>query len=318
LVQARAIGLFLAIGLLASATCAAAESLNVSVPQRGQWDTSVTELGMRGGTFKKHGLDIEVLYTQGGPESHQAVISGSMDLACGGGIESVIGAYSRGAPLRIVGSEMIGSPDTYWYVPANSPIKSLADASGKTISYSQNGSSSHTALLSLLEQYHVDAKPVATGGHPGTLTMAMTGQIDIGRGAAPFGLELVEKGQIRIIARGSEIKARANQTVRVCVTNLQTLAKKDTVARYMQGYRDAVDFMYSSDDALLFYEEFAKVPARLMRKWRDEFFPKNTMWPDEVKGLDVVLADALKNKFVAIPLTAEQVRELVQIPKPLK
>jgi hypothetical protein len=24
--------------------------------------------------------------------------------------------------------------------------------------------------LSLLDQYHVDAKPVATGGHPGTLT----------------------------------------------------------------------------------------------------------------------------------------------------
>jgi NitT/TauT family transport system substrate-binding protein len=241
-----------------------------------------------------------------------------MDVACGGGIESVIGAYSRGAPLRIIGSEMIGSPDTYWYVPSNSPIKSLADASGKTISYSQNGSSSHTALLSLLEQYHIDAKPVATGGHPGTLTMAMTGQIDIGRGAAPFGLELVEKGEIRIIARGGEIKARANQTVRVCVTNLQTLAKMDAVAQYMQGYRDAIDFMYSSDDALIFYQEFAKVPAPLMRKWRGEFFPKSTMWPDEVKGLDLILADALKNKFVAAALTSEQVRALVQIPRPPK
>ena len=42
------------------------------------------------------------------------------------------------------------------------------------------------------------------------------------------------------------------------------------------------------------------------------------MWPDEVRGLDLVLADALKNKFVAAPLTPEQVRELVQIPRPLK
>jgi ABC-type nitrate/sulfonate/bicarbonate transport system substrate-binding protein len=146
-VLTRAIGVFVTIGLLASVSSATAELLKVSVPQRGQWDTAVTELGTRGGVFKKYGLDIEVLYTQGGPESHQAVISGSMDVACGGGIESVIGAYSRGAPLRIIGSEMIGSPDTYWYVPSNSPIKSLADAAGKTISYSQNGSSSHTALL---------------------------------------------------------------------------------------------------------------------------------------------------------------------------
>ena len=121
----RAIGVFVTIGLLASVSSATAELLKVSVPQRGQWDTAVTELGTRGGVFKKYGLDIEVLYTQGGPESHQAVISGSMDVACGGGIESVIGAYSRGAPLRIIGSEMIGSPDTYWYAPSNSPIKSL-------------------------------------------------------------------------------------------------------------------------------------------------------------------------------------------------
>jgi NitT/TauT family transport system substrate-binding protein len=75
--------------------------------------------------------------------------------------------------------------------------------------------------------------------------------------------------------------------------------------------------MYANDDALIFYEEFAKVPGRLMRKWRNEFFPKNTMWPDEVKGLDLVLGEALKNKFVAAPLIPEQVRELVQIPKPL-
>jgi hypothetical protein len=74
-----------------------------------------------------------------------------MDLSCGGGIEGAIGAFAKGAPLRIIGSEMIGSPDTYWYVVANSPIHSLKDASGKTISYSQNGSSSHAALLSLLE-----------------------------------------------------------------------------------------------------------------------------------------------------------------------
>src|SRR5437899_1313483 len=107
----------LALGLSGVAP-AAAELLKVSVPQRGQWDTAVTELGVRAGIFQRHGLDIDVVYTQGGPESHQAVISGSMDVACGGGIESAVGAYSRGAPLRIIGSQMIGSPDTYWYVLA--------------------------------------------------------------------------------------------------------------------------------------------------------------------------------------------------------
>jgi NitT/TauT family transport system substrate-binding protein len=309
------IAFLVAIALVAGAsTAAAGEVLRAAIPQRGLWDTSVTELGKRAGIFQKHGLDLEILFTQGGPEAYQAVISGSMDISCGGGIEGAVGAFAKGAPLRIIGNEMVGSPDTYWFVLANSPIHSLKDAAGKTISYSQNGSSSHAALLSLLDQYKVDAKPVATGGHPATLTMTMTGQIDIGRGAAPFGLDLVENGTIRIVARGSEIKARANQTVRVCVANMQTLQRKDVVARYMQGYRETVDWMYSDPAALAAYEEFSRIPAALMRKWRDEYFPKASMSPDEIKGLDLVLADVLKNKFVAEPLSRAQISEMIQIP----
>ena len=44
-----------------------------------------------------------VCYTQGGPEAHQAVISGSMDIACGGGIESAIGGFSKGVLGHQVG-----------------------------------------------------------------------------------------------------------------------------------------------------------------------------------------------------------------------
>lgn len=306
--------------VVAAATPVVADDLvKVAVTQRGLWDTSVTEMGQRSGIFKKRGINAEILYTQGGPEAHQAVISGSMEIACGGGVESAIGAFAKGAPIRIIGSEMIGSPDTYWYVLADSPIKSLKDAAGKTISYSQNGSSSHAALLSLLEQYKVDAKPVSTGGHPATLTMAMTKQIDIGRGAAPFGLDLVQQGKIRVIARGSEIVARGNQTVRICLTNLQTLQnRKDVVARFMQGYRDTVDWMYSNPAALKTYEQFSEISAALMQTARDEYFPKDKVWPDEVKGLDLILADALKNKFIAQPLTPEQVKEMIQIPAPVK
>jgi NitT/TauT family transport system substrate-binding protein len=296
----------------------AEDLLKVAVAQRGQWDTAITEIGERSGIFKKRGIAATILYTQGGPEAHQAVISGSMDIACGGGIESAIGGFSKGAPVRIIGSAMIGSPDTYWFVVANSPIKSLADASGKTISYSQNGSSSHTALLALLDQYKVDARPVSTGGHPATLTMAMTGQIDIGRGAAPFGLDLVEEGKIRVIARGSEIKARADQTVRVCMANAQLLGKRgDAVARFMQGYRDAIDWMYADPAALQMYETFSNVRHELMAKVRDQYFPKATLWPDEIRGLDLVLSDALKNRFIARPLTPAEVKEMIRIPTPM-
>jgi NitT/TauT family transport system substrate-binding protein len=318
--RARGIALLVAAAtFLPLSPTLAADALKVAVAQRGQWDTAITELGQRSGILAKRGVTVEILYTQGGPEAHQAVISGSMDIACGGGIESAIGGYAKGAPVRIIGSAMIGSPDTYWFVLANSPIKSLRDASGRTISYSQNGSSSHAALLALLDQYKVDARPVSTGGHPATLTMAMTGQIDIGRGAAPFGLELVDEGKIRIIARGSEIKARSDQSVRVCLVNAQVLEKRgDAVARFMQGYRDSIDWMYSDPAAIRAYEEFSHVPHELMARVRDQYFPKSTLWPDEIRGLDLVLADCLKNKFIAKPLTAEQVKDMIRIPAAVK
>jgi hypothetical protein len=41
---------------------------------------------------------VEILYTRGGPDAHQAVISGSIDTARAGGIESAFGTYAKGAP----------------------------------------------------------------------------------------------------------------------------------------------------------------------------------------------------------------------------
>ncbi|MDQ6619831.1 MAG: ABC transporter substrate-binding protein, partial [Pseudomonadota bacterium] len=62
--------------LLSEHSALAQETLKLAVGQRGNWDTSVGEVGQRLGIFKKHGLTLELLYTQGGGETQQAVISG--------------------------------------------------------------------------------------------------------------------------------------------------------------------------------------------------------------------------------------------------
>src|SRR5436189_5664982 len=180
------------------------ETLKVAIPQRGAWDAGVAELGQRGGIFKRHGLDLEILYVQAGPESIQAVIGGSMDIATAAGVSAAVGTFAKGAPIRIIGSEMIGAPDLYWYVPAGSPIRRVEDFNGKTVAYSLTGSSSHAGLLALIAQYKLTAKPTSTGNIASTITQTMTGQVDVGFGAAPFGLDLLEDGKIRIIATGSD------------------------------------------------------------------------------------------------------------------
>src|SRR5256714_1827340 len=126
---------------LLGGSASAEDTLKLAVGQRGNWDTSVAEIGQRAGIFKKHGLTLELLYTQGSGETQQAVISGSVEIGVAGGIMGVLSAYSKGAPVRIIGAETTGAADLFWYVPASSPIKSLKDTEGKTIAYSTNGSS---------------------------------------------------------------------------------------------------------------------------------------------------------------------------------
>ena len=73
------IGALCTVAMIAGVTKAAhsQDALKVAVPQRGSWDAGLPELGKRGNIFKKHGLDLEILYTQAGPESIQALIAGS-------------------------------------------------------------------------------------------------------------------------------------------------------------------------------------------------------------------------------------------------
>lgn len=307
-------GLFAALALGDPAS--AQEVLKIAVPQRGAWDTAIPELGQRAGIFKKHGMTLEILYTQGGPESIQAVVSRSMDIGTGVGVSAAVGAFAKGAPIRVIGSEMIGSPDLFWYVLPASPIRKIEDLNGKTIGFSQVGSSSNAALLELLKQYKLDAKPVALGGMQATFTQTMTGQVDVGWAAAPFALDAVADGKIRIVARGTDVAALKERTARVNVTNLTVLEqRRDALGRFMRGYLETIDWMYSDPDALKLYGEYSQLPATVVQRVR-EFIPKDTIAPERVVGLDQIVADAVKLKFIADPLTPAQIKEFVQIPTP--
>ena len=304
------------IAMIAAGDAARADdTLKVAIPQRGAWDAGVADLGQRGGIFKKHGLNLDILYVQAGPESIQALIGGSIDIATASGVSAAVGTFAKGAPIRIIGSEMIGGPDLYWYVPSNSPIRRVEDFNGKTVAYSLTGSSSHAALLALIAQYKLTAKPTSTGNIASTITQTMTGQVDVGFGAAPFGLDLVEDGKIRIIATGNDVVSLRTRTVRVNLTNVSNLqSRRDALVRFNQAYRETVDWMYSDPAALKHYGEYSNLPEKIVLRVRN-LIPKESLATDRVQGMDQIMADAVAGKFIPAPLNAEQVKELVQIPQ---
>jgi len=300
----------------ASQTAHAQDALKLAAGQRGNWDTTIAEVGQRAGIFKKHGLTLEILWTQGAGETLQAIISGSADIGVAAGIMGVLSAYSKGAPVRVIGAETTGASDLYWYVPASSPIKSLKDTEGKTIAYSTNGSSTHGIVTAFMKQYDLKAKPTATGGPAPTLTQVMSGQVDVGWSAPPFGLQQLDEGRIRIVASGNDAAIFKGQTVRLLITNVQTLQnRKPVVERFMKAYRETIDWMYSDDPAALkTYADFVGISVAMAKRTRDGFFPKTAVDPDVVIGLDTIVQDAVALKFTAAPLTREQLAELMQIP----
>jgi len=147
----------------------AGDTLKLAVGQRGKWDGAVVELGQRAGIFRKHGIELEILWTSGGGETMQAVISGSVDIGMTAGTLGVLGAFAKGAPIRIVSAQATGD-DAYWFVRADSPVKSMADMNGRTMAFSTTGSSTNSNVLALIDHFKVDAKPIATGGASPTFT----------------------------------------------------------------------------------------------------------------------------------------------------
>jgi NitT/TauT family transport system substrate-binding protein len=308
------------LGALTAVLCAilpafADDSFRIAIGQRGLWDTSIVELGQRGGIFKKHGVTLDVLYTQGGGETQQAVISGSVELGVSAGSMGVFGAFAKGAPLRIIGAEMTGGADLFWYVRADSPIRTLQDTDGKTIAYSTSGASTHAIVTAFIKQYGLRTRPVATGSPPATLTQVMSGQIDVGWAGPPFGLDLIDQGKIRIIASGNDAAVVKNQTVRVLITNAAALqSRQGAIERFMKAYRETVDWMYTDSAAFRHYEEFMGIGEATMRRARDRFYPKAALDPDAIIGIDAINADAVEFKYMAAPLTDEQLGELIRIP----
>ena len=142
----------------------------------------------------------------------------------------------------------------------------------------------------------------------------MTGQVDVGFSAVPFFLDRVEDGQIRIIASGSDVASLRSRSGRVNLTNVTTLQnRKDALNRFHLAYKETVDWMYSDPAALKHFSDYSGLPEKVVVKVR-QLIPKETMAPDQVVGIDQIIAEAVSMKFLSAPLTSDQIKELIQIP----
>jgi NitT/TauT family transport system substrate-binding protein len=307
-----------AIAVVAISTPVSADDLlRLAIGQRGLWDSSIAEIGQAAGIFRRNRLELQVVYTSGGGETQQAVISGSVDIGVAAGTLGVLGAYAKGAPVRIVAGEATGTAE-YYFVRADSPVGK--DFSGvtpnMTLAYSTAGSGTHITALRFMKERNFTAKLTATGSVPATFTQVMSGQVDIGFSTPPFGLDAIEAAKIRLVALANDLPSVRNQTVRVIIANATDLARRpEAYQRFIRAYAETIEWMYADDKAIGAFAQYAAISPAMARRVRDNFYPKAMLQLDRVMGLAELIEDAIAFKYLARPLTPAQTAELLQTPK---
>jgi NitT/TauT family transport system substrate-binding protein len=304
------------LALVPAQPALAADVLKLAIGQRGLWDSSIAEIGTQAGIFARHGLELQVFYTSGGGETQQAVISGSADIGVSPGTLGVLGAFAKGAPVRIIAGEATGTAE-YYFVKADSAVQK--DFKGvkpdMTLAYSTAGSGTHITALRFMKEYGFQAKLTATGNVPATFTSVMSGQVDIGFSTPPFGLDALAEGRARLIALANDLPSVRNQTVRVTIANAIDLEKRREVYdRFIKAYREVIDWMYSDRQAIEAFARYASIPPATAQRVRDQFYPKTMLQLDRVEGMPELMRDAVTFKYIPAALAQAQLDELLQLP----
>lgn len=317
----RVAGSFCSLLMLAAGAvltpASAQDTLTVAIGQIDNWENQMPSLGQDAGFFRKRGLVLKTFGTQGTEQTLRSVLSGEADIGVAVSTAAAMRAFADGAPVRVLLPGFTGTGDLYWYVLGDSPIRSLKDADEKrTLAFSVPGSSSHLLALGLADQLGVKARPVSTGGQQSTFDAVKSRTVDIGWGAPPFGLNAIETGEIRMIARGSEVPTSRDQTVRVTVVNAHALAgKRAAIERFARAWRETLEWMYRDPKALELYAAKTGLPLRLIAYSRDEFHPKQAMQAERISNAEQIMSDAVAVKILKAPLNRDQLMQFFPEPE---
>jgi len=271
------------------------------------------------GFYRENNIDVDAVFTRGGGENVQAVVSGDAQIGLGTGTLAVITAFVKKAPIKIAGAEITGM-DAFWYVQGNTPMRKLEDLAGKKVAYSRPGASSHMAVLAIADQIKAKglkpAEPVSLGGIPEVFTAVRTGQADAGWSVAPFQLDRVEKGELRVVVRGEEITAMKEITARVHFVNNDFAAKNpDAVRGFFRAQQKALDYMFENkaDTAKIWIRraELKFPESAVLKTW--DFYNRAAMTLKPIRGLQATIEDGIRNKFLTQPLTQAETNALVDL-----
>jgi NitT/TauT family transport system substrate-binding protein len=300
---ACALTLFVAALAYTAPSAFAADKLRAGKATSDTWPYAALDIGVEESIFAKYNLDVEVTVLSGGARFQQALASNSIDVGVSG--TAAMPQTIKGSPVIAIAAT-VGAPRGFSVVVAqDSPIKTVADLKGKTISYGTNGSFPDW-LVHRLETAEgwgpTGVKGVALGSVEGSISAVMAHQVDAMMTATEVGLQMEEQKRGRIV---TEMGKYAPTIINQAAFARQNLVKDnpDLVNRFLKGLFATVAFMKHNREKTieLTAKIFNQSPA-VMAKAYD--FEITTMSDDGVfnpEGLNV-----LKESFVELGMLKEK------------
>jgi len=251
------------------------------------------------GLYRKHGLDVELIFIQSSTMSVSTVVSGDIDVANASG-GAVASAAAGGANLVMTACYINTLP---YELIVQESVKSAEDLRGKSVGISRVGSASDVAARALIKGLGLepvkDVPIIQVGGPTERAAAFRTGRI-VGFPSPPGTIHLAKGMPHRIMISTADFKKRFDFPY-ICSTTTKSYlaAKRDTVRRLTMALIEATHFLKTRK------EETKRIIAKYTRQNNPQYLESS--WAANVKlhervplvtreGTEVQIKEALARK----------------------
>ena len=236
---------------------AAAELTRVRVGILATGEFCQTYIAQKKGFFTKNGLDVELIYFQGGSQVIQAMLGGDLPLTVTAGPEGVI-AKLQGADIALLSAN---NPTMHFSLYVAPEIKKAEDLRGKTAGISRFGSASDFSIRYIFKSVNLaerDVTIVQIGDNPSRLAALKTKAIQATVFTTPNTVRARKAGFVSLVdAYELGLKFQGSG---IASTGAFLRDHRPLVEQFMKGFLEGVAYAKThKEESLPLIKEFMKL-----------------------------------------------------------
>lgn len=230
-----------------AAACGAAHAEEIAIAQYPTTTSAMPwAVALEKGFFKDAGADITAIRASaGGSIDIRNMIAGGLPYA-ESAPAAVIAATENGADVRIVSENCHSNANDLWITMPNSPVKTLADLKGHSISFTtpqSTGEMLDHLLVAKLGMPENAVRYIATGPFGAAFVALQAGGVDVAEMAEP--LFTPQKDKYRVLGWSGAILPAYPATIGVVLAEVAQ-KRPEIIRAILVAHRRAVEFMYSN------------------------------------------------------------------------